>query len=87
MRRTLLAALPIAALAFGFLPVTARAQMISSREGIALENQILELKQQIQQMQQSGGNGNSALAAPAEPVAPVARAVRCCRTCFSRSRP
>jgi TolA-binding protein len=70
MRRTLLAALPIAALAFGFLPVTARAQMISSREGIALENQILELKQQIQQMQQSGGNGNSALAAPAEPVAP-----------------
>jgi TolA-binding protein len=37
--------------------------MISSREGIALENQILELKQQIQSGQQ--GNGNSALAAPA----------------------
>ena len=37
--------------------------MISSREGIALENQILELRQQLQQMQ-SSGSGGSALAPP-----------------------
>lgn len=48
------------------LPLAANAQMISSREGIALENQILELKQQLQAVQQ-GGTGNSALATPAQP--------------------
>ncbi|SIQ06430.1 MULTISPECIES: tetratricopeptide repeat protein [Acidiphilium] len=67
MRRLMLTALPIASLAFAGLSLApvgvAHAQMISSREGIALENQILELKQQIQSGQQ--GNGNSALAAPA----------------------
>jgi TolA-binding protein len=47
------------------LPAAARAQMITSREGIALENQILELKHQIQTMQQGGGNGGSVLGAPA----------------------
>jgi len=66
MRRFLFAALPIAALAAGFPVGVARAQMISSREGIALENQILELKQQIQQMQQ--GNGGSVIAQPAAPA-------------------
>jgi TolA-binding protein len=70
MRRLMLTALPIASLAFAGVTVAtlapagvARAQMISSREGIALENQILELKQEMQSGQQ--GNGNSALAAPA----------------------
>lgn len=62
MRRlTLSAALLGAVLPFGL----AQAQMISSREGIALENQILELKQQIQQMQAGQGSGGSALGAPA----------------------
>ncbi|MCW8307000.1 hypothetical protein AruPA_08120 [Acidiphilium sp. PA] len=70
MRRLLLTALPIASLVFAGVTVAtlapagvARAQMISSREGIALENQILELKQQIAADRQ--GNGNSALGAPA----------------------
>jgi len=66
MRRFLFAALPIAALAAGFPVGIAHAQMISSREGIALENQILELKQQMQQMQQ--GNGGSVIAQPAAPA-------------------
>ncbi|MDD2875800.1 MAG: hypothetical protein PHT60_01070 [Acidiphilium sp.] len=66
MRRFMLAALPIVSIALaGLTPLdTARAQMISSREGIALEDQILELKQQIQAMQPNG-NGGSVLAAPA----------------------
>jgi TolA-binding protein len=65
MRRFMFTALPLATLALsGLAPFSAaHAQMISSREGIALENQILELKQQIAAGQQ--GNGNSALAAPA----------------------
>jgi TolA-binding protein len=43
------------------LPLGAAAQpMIQSQEGIALENQILQLQQQVQQLQ-SGGNGGSAL--------------------------
>ncbi|MGC9269845.1 tetratricopeptide repeat protein [Acidiphilium sp.] len=64
MRRFLLTTLPIASLALATLvPLgCAHAQMISSREGIALENQILELKQQIQAMQSS--SGGSALAQP-----------------------
>lgn len=65
MRRFLLTALPLAGIALaGSAPlVTASAQMISSREGIALENQILALKQQLNAVQQ-GGNGGSVLAAP-----------------------
>jgi TolA-binding protein len=59
-RLTLSAALLCAILPFGI----AHAQMISSREGIALENQILELKQQLQQSQSGQGNGGSALGAP-----------------------
>jgi len=39
-------------------PLAAFAQpMIQSQEGIALENQILQLQQQVQQMQGSGGGG------------------------------
>ncbi len=58
-------------LAVGFAALVsssaARAQVITSREGIALENQILELRQQVQQLQQSqGGNGASVLA-PSQP--------------------
>ncbi|HQT64612.1 MAG: hypothetical protein B7Z75_05435 [Acidocella sp. 20-57-95] len=47
--------------------------MIQSQEGIALENQILQLQQQMQQMQAGGGgggSGGSALGAAAAP-APV----------------
>lgn len=69
MRRLTLTTLPAAGLALALLlPVAAQAQMISSREGIALENQILELKHQLQMMQQNGGNGGnggSVLGAPA----------------------
>ncbi|MHB1303830.1 MAG: tetratricopeptide repeat protein [Acidiphilium sp.] len=71
MRRLLLTTIPLAGLALaGLAPFApAQAQMISSREGIALENQILKLRQQMQAMQQGGGNGGSALGAPA-PQAP-----------------
>ncbi|WP_026439424.1 tol-pal system YbgF family protein [Acidocella facilis] len=46
-----------------FLPLAASAQpLIQSQEGIALQNEILQLQQQLQQMQaQGGGNGGSAL--------------------------
>ena len=64
MRRWLLPATLLYAALGAVVPLRmAQAQMISSREGIALENQILELRQQLQQQQQSG-NGGSALAAP-----------------------
>ncbi len=48
------------------LPFAAHAQpIVQSQEGIALENQILQLQQQVQQLQQNngggGGNGGSAL--------------------------
>lgn len=57
--RRFLPALPVAAFV---LIGAAHAQMISSREGIALENQILELKQQMAAQSNTGG---SALATPA----------------------
>ncbi len=47
--------------------------LIQSQEGIALENQILQLQQQIQQSQAGGGNGGSALGGGAAP-APVSSA-------------
>lgn len=63
--RRLVACLPTLVLA-GLIPfASAHAQMISSREGIALENQILELRQQVQALQQNG-SGNSVLA-PSQP--------------------
>ncbi|HEX7390243.1 MAG TPA: hypothetical protein VF286_09030 [Acidiphilium sp.] len=63
--RRLIACLPTLVLA-GLIPfASAHAQMISSREGIALENQILELRQQVQALQQNG-SGNSVLA-PSQP--------------------
>jgi TolA-binding protein len=41
------------------LPWAAAAQpLVTSQEGIALENQILQLQNQVQQMQGSGGSGN-----------------------------
>jgi TolA-binding protein len=41
-------------------PITALAQpMVQSQEGIALENQILQLQQQVQQLQAGGGGGSS----------------------------
>ncbi|HEY1857690.1 tetratricopeptide repeat protein [Acidocella sp.] len=45
------------------LPLAAQAQpVVQSQEGIALENQILQLQQQVQQLQSNGGgNGGSAL--------------------------
>jgi TolA-binding protein len=63
MRRCLLPVMFICATLGVMVPLRmAQAQMISSREGIALENQILELRQQLQQQQP--GNGGSALAPP-----------------------
>jgi TolA-binding protein len=60
----------VAALAV-LLPFAAHAQpIVQSQEGIALENQILQLQQQVQQLQQSpnsGGNGGSALGGQAAP--------------------
>src|SRR5271163_2571425 len=41
--------------------------VIQSQEGIALENQILQLQQQVQQMQPGGGNGGSSLANESAP--------------------
>ncbi len=60
MRRTLLiAALPLTLAALSAAPInSAHAQMVTSREGIALENQILALRQQVQQLQTSQSNGN-----------------------------
>ncbi len=50
------------------LPCAAIAQpLVQSQEGIALENQILQLQNQVQQMQASGG---SALGGSPQPVAP-----------------
>ncbi len=47
--------------------------MVQSQEGIALENQILQLQQQVQQMQSGGGSsGGSALGGSSAP-APVAQ--------------
>ena len=51
------------------LPFAVQAQpVVQSQEGIALENQILQLQQQVQQLQNnSGGNGGSALGAQEMP--------------------
>ena len=53
------------------LPFAAHAQpIVQSQEGIALENQILQLQQQVQQLQNNGGNGGgggSALGGQAAP--------------------
>ncbi len=61
MRRMLLiATLPLILVALGGAPVkTAHAQMVTSREGIALENQILALRQQMQQVQSGQNNGQN----------------------------
>ncbi|HQT47378.1 MAG: hypothetical protein B7X08_07325 [Acidocella sp. 20-63-7] len=76
MRQKLLVLVLFAALLpFG----AAQAQpMVQSQEGIALENQILHLQQQVQQLQSSGGgggNGGSVLGgaaqAPSESSTPV----------------
>lgn len=50
-------------------PLAAAAQpMVQSQEGIALENQILQLQQQLQQVQAgSGGNGGSSLGGSSAP--------------------
>lgn len=57
----------VAATAF-VAPNVAHAQDVSSREGLALQNQILALKQQLDQVQSAGGSG--ALAAPSTVSAP-----------------
>lgn len=51
------------------MPLGAYAQpLIQSQEGIALQNEILQLQQQVQQMQgQGGGNGGSSLGGGAPP--------------------
>jgi TolA-binding protein len=49
-------------------PLAAFAQpMIQSQEGIALQNQILQLQQQVQQLQNAGGGGGSSLGGSAPP--------------------
>lgn len=51
------------------MPLGASAQpLIQSQEGIALQNEILQLQQQVQQLQtQGGGNGGSSLGGSAPP--------------------
>ncbi|MDE2319401.1 MAG: tetratricopeptide repeat protein [Rhodospirillales bacterium] len=50
------------------MPLGAYAQpLIQSQEGIALQNEILQLQQQIQQLQTQGGNGASSLGGSAPP--------------------
>ncbi|MBU6419704.1 MAG: hypothetical protein KGQ79_08265 [Proteobacteria bacterium] len=53
------------------MPLGAYAQpLIQSQEGIALQNEILQLQQQLQQLQaQGGGNGGSSLGGSAPPPA------------------
>lgn len=49
----------------------ARAQpLVQSQEGIALENQILQLQQQVQQLQSSAGSGSALGGGSAPPAAP-----------------
>jgi len=63
MTRTRIAGLVLPGLLlalFVLTPGIARAQ-ISSREGIALENQILELKNELQRLQAQGGGGGTSL--------------------------
>jgi TolA-binding protein len=57
---------------FDLAPLAARAQpMVQSQEGIALENQILQLQNQVQQMQAGGGvGGGSSLGGNSAPPPP-----------------
>jgi len=75
MKKSLLAGLSASALCLLFLAGPAQAQdaSVTSREGIALQNQILSLQNQVQQLQASvqqvqasGGGGGSSSPAPAE---------------------
>ncbi|WP_231948422.1 tol-pal system YbgF family protein [Acetobacter senegalensis] len=59
--------LPLAAVLAAGTPL-AHAQEVSSREGLALQNQIMALQQQLSQIQSSGGSG--ALPAPSSTPAP-----------------
>ncbi|MDE8344905.1 MAG: hypothetical protein POH28_01835 [Acidocella sp.] len=62
------AAIAPAALALSLLAGSAFAQpVIQSQEGIALENQILQLQQQVQQLQSNSGGGGSSLGGAANP--------------------
>ncbi|HTQ69930.1 MAG TPA: hypothetical protein VMH92_00345 [Acidocella sp.] len=50
------------------MPLAASAQpLIQSQEGIALQNEILQMQQQLQQLQGQGGNGGSSLGGNAAP--------------------
>lgn len=76
MKKTLLAGLCASALCFLLQPQLAHAQSdsVTSREGIALQNQILSVQNQLQQMQaqlqqvqaNSGGGGGGNAPAPAD---------------------
>ncbi|GLR67897.1 hypothetical protein GCM10010909_25780 [Acidocella aquatica] len=71
MRQNLLALAVFASM----LPIgAAQGQpLVQSQEGIALENQILQLQSQVQQLQSGGGgNGGSALGNSSAPVPPPA---------------
>ncbi|EFH09353.1 hypothetical protein HMPREF0731_4429, partial [Pseudoroseomonas cervicalis ATCC 49957] len=66
MLRSLLLALPLLPM-LGAAPALAQ---MESREGIALQNQILQLRQEMETLRRGGGGGG--FAAPV-PVAPPAR--------------
>ncbi len=80
LRARSLRALVLAAGGLLALAGPARAQMITSREGIALQNQILELRHELHALQaQGGGTGGSVLAAPqplGTPAGPAAADTR-----------
>lgn len=50
----------LAVLAMILLPPAAARAQVESREGIALQNQILQLRQEVEQLRRSGGGGVSA---------------------------
>lgn len=62
---------PFIVAALVLLPLVAYAQpMVQSQEGIALENQILQLQNQVQQMQSGGGGGGGSSLGGGSPPPP-----------------
>lgn len=54
-------------------PLASAQPLVQSQEGIALQNEIDQLQQQVQQLQSGGNNGGSALGGSAPPPPPVSQ--------------